>query len=41
MGSGDDIVWVQDCAIQPTDDGSAPEPAGDGGAPPSAEQSEE
>ena len=27
MGSGDDILWVQDCAIQPTGDGSAPPPA--------------
>ena len=41
MGSGDDIVWVQDCAIQPTDDGGAPQPTGNGGAPPPAEQTGE
>jgi hypothetical protein len=41
MGSGDDIVWVQDCAIQPTDDGSAAQSTGDDGAPPPAEQTEE
>jgi hypothetical protein len=40
-GSGDDIVWVQDCAIQPTDDGSAAQSTGDDGAPPPAEQTEE
>jgi hypothetical protein len=41
MGSGDDIVWVQDCAIQQTDDGSAAQSTGDDGAPPPAEQTEE
>jgi hypothetical protein len=41
MGGGGDELWVQDCAIQPTDDGSAPEPADDDGAPPPAEQTEE
>jgi hypothetical protein len=27
MGAGGDELWVQDCAIQPTGDGSAPPPA--------------